>query len=233
LTKVEYYIAAVDDNGQVSTFPPGGSGTNPIGGNPPNELLEYQVVIAGAPVVEYFSPAFNDTTIFKGDKITFSASAYDTTSLAITYLWKKNSGNGRAGQTYTLLTGLGAVPRTDTVTCIISNGFNQVERVWFINIDLPTYAEEELNTTDYALNQNYPNPFNPSTNISFTLPENQRVLLKIYNLIGEEIVTLLDREMSAGSHTVQFDAQNLSAGIYLARLNTGKYAKTIKMTLLK
>jgi hypothetical protein len=86
----------------------------------------------------------------------------------------------------------------------------------------------------YKLYQNYPNPFNPSTNISFNLPEHSFVSLKIYNMLGEEIKLLLEKELSPGNYTVDWEAEvNLPSGTYFIRLNTENYSQTIKALLIK
>ncbi len=90
----------------------------------------------------------------------------------------------------------------------------------------------------FALVQNYPNPFNPSTKINFTLPADAKVTLKVFSISGEEAAVLIDKNLSAGSHTAVFDAASLPAGVYLCRLtatdNTGAVQnQIIKMTYLK
>ena len=86
---------------------------------------------------------------------------------------------------------------------------------------------------DFGLSQNYPNPFNPSTKINFTIKEQSYVELLIYDILGNEIDKLVSNNFPAGEYSVDFDAENLPSGIYLARLNAGKYTNTIKMTLLR
>ncbi len=94
-----------------------------------------------------------------------------------------------------------------------------------------TSSGQVLNS--YSLLQNYPNPFNPSTKIEFSLPAKQAVSLKIFNLLGQEIATLVNREMNEGNYNINFDASGLSSGIYLYQLKAGNYVQTKKMTLLK
>lgn len=94
-------------------------------------------------------------------------------------------------------------------------------------------SEDEVLPVRYALYQNYPNPFNPETVIKFDLPESGEVSLKIFNLLGEEISTLVNEQLSAGSYNVRFDAQNLPSGIYLYKLITEAGQFTHKMILLK
>jgi hypothetical protein len=85
----------------------------------------------------------------------------------------------------------------------------------------------------FSLKQNYPNPFNPSTMIGFTLKKASRVRLVIFNLIGERISTLIDKEMGAGEHNVLFNSKNINSGIYFYKLEAGSYSETKKMILLK
>ncbi|MBL1212480.1 MAG: T9SS type A sorting domain-containing protein [Ignavibacteriae bacterium] len=86
---------------------------------------------------------------------------------------------------------------------------------------------------NYELSQNYPNPFNPTTTISFTIPEASDVTLKVYDMIGQEVATLVNSEMSAGKFNVSFDASNLASGTYVYELRAGKTVITNKMMLLK
>ncbi len=86
----------------------------------------------------------------------------------------------------------------------------------------------------FALHQNHPNPFNPSTKISFALPSAQKVTLKVFDLNGKEVATLLQNEQkAAGIHELTFDARNLPSGVYLYKLQAGQYAETKKMILLR
>jgi hypothetical protein len=93
-----------------------------------------------------------------------------------------------------------------------------------ISIDMPS---------TYLLQQNYPNPFNPSTTILFSIPTSEFVTLKVYDLLGREIATLVNENLSAGSYSYNFDAKNLTSGVYLYKLQAGKYSETKKMLLSK
>jgi hypothetical protein len=81
--------------------------------------------------------------------------------------------------------------------------------------------------------QNYPNPFNPSTTIKFSLPVRDFVDIKIFDITGREMMTLISKNMSAGAHEIKFDASKLSSGIYFYRMKTEKYSRTMKMILIK
>ena len=100
--------------------------------------------------------------------------------------------------------------------------------VWLTDVDEPSTQPSR-----YVLNQNYPNPFNPSTKISFVLGESGLTKLSIYNVLGQKVATLFEKELSVGYHEYKFDASSLSSGIYFYRLESGKYSAVHKMMLLK
>jgi len=87
--------------------------------------------------------------------------------------------------------------------------------------------------SDYRLGQNHPNPFNPLTRIGFRIPGTKHVSIKIYNVLGEEVAELADREYDAGDHSLIFDASQLSAGVFFYTLRTEDFINTRKMVLLK
>jgi hypothetical protein len=85
----------------------------------------------------------------------------------------------------------------------------------------------------FSVGQNYPNPFNPTTTITYSLPADGRVSLKLYDVLGREVLTLVDEVRSAGDHQVSVDAGNLSSGVYLYKLTAGYFTTVRKMVLLK
>ncbi len=93
--------------------------------------------------------------------------------------------------------------------------------------------DARISLDNYILEQNYPNPFNPSTTISFTIPDDQQVVLRVYNSLGEEVSTLVNSRMNKGTYKINFDARGLSSGLYLYRLETGNRILVRKMMLLK
>jgi len=104
------------------------------------------------------------------------------------------------------------------------------------DLSLTTGIEPELELNDFALYQNYPNPFNPTTTIKFTLPNvktSYMTSLRIYNILGKEIITLINKELAAGTYEVDFTGQNLSSGIYFYQLQSGNFISTKHMLLLK
>jgi hypothetical protein len=84
-----------------------------------------------------------------------------------------------------------------------------------------------------SLEQNYPNPFNPTTNINFGLPEAAQVSLKIYNIVGEEVATLVNERRTAGNHSVVFDASQMPSGVYFSVLNVGEVKLVRRLVLMK
>jgi hypothetical protein len=86
---------------------------------------------------------------------------------------------------------------------------------------------------EFLLKQNYPNPFNPSTTIEYAIPKESFVELKVYDIIGNELTTLVSEYQPAGKFRAEFNAANLSTGIYIAKLTAGAFTKSMKMTLMK
>ena len=85
----------------------------------------------------------------------------------------------------------------------------------------------------FELYQNYPNPYNPVTTISYALPHDAKVVLKVYNAIGQEVKTLVDEQQQAGGQSVRFDASNLPSGVYFYRLQTNTFTSVKKMMVIK
>ncbi|AXJ00796.1 Por secretion system C-terminal sorting domain-containing protein [Cyclonatronum proteinivorum] len=109
----------------------------------------------------------------------------------------------------------------DRFELIISNG-------------VPTSIEPVQETPhSFSLKQNYPNPFNPTTMISYSLQESTDVRLEVFNIQGQRVAVLVNGAQNAGVHTVSFDAQRLSSGVYIYRLTAGSFSESRKMTLIK
>lgn len=96
-----------------------------------------------------------------------------------------------------------------------------------------TEVEVELLPRKYELYQNYPNPFNPVTNIKFSLPVQIQLMIKLYNMLGEQVATIAEGTYPSGYHMVTFNANNLPSGTYIYRLESSKYVQVKKMLLLK
>ncbi len=95
-------------------------------------------------------------------------------------------------------------------------------------------VEVNLNVpTDFSVKQNFPNPFNPTTKIEFSIPSDNNVELKVYNVLGMEVATLLNEHRQAETHSIEFNASNLSSGIYFYKVVSGNYSEIKKMLLLR
>ncbi len=105
--------------------------------------------------------------------------------------------------------------------------------VYEIGTSVTGVENHKASNKGFNLSQNYPNPFNPTTNIRFTIPEQGLVTLKVYNLLGKEVTTLLHEQKNAGSYNVDFNADNLSSGVYFYTIKAGNFVQTKKMLLLK
>jgi len=123
---------------------------------------------------------------------------------------------------------------SDDVQMFYENNFGYP--IVSVEDDIPTVSE-------FKLEQNYPNPFNPSTKIKFTIPtadnplrggaRGELVTLKVYDILGNEIATLVNEELSAGEYEVEFDGKRLTSGIYFYTLKAGSFIQTKKMVYLK
>ncbi|MCU0405575.1 MAG: T9SS type A sorting domain-containing protein [Ignavibacteriaceae bacterium] len=125
----------------------------------------------------------------------------------------------------------------ESITGILWFGFSNYKLFPRKNDDftgLSDIGDEANLPAEYSLSQNYPNPFNPSTKIEYSLPVEGNVTLKIFNILGQEVRNLINNElMSAGRHTVTFEATSLPSGVYIYRLQTGNYSSNKKMILLR
>ena len=135
--------------------------------------------------------------------------------------------------------------RSDTFTGATPNthwGYGKVDALNALTLvnQLTDVADNQIYPETFSLQQNYPNPFNPSTKIRYTIPavistegRNLNVTLKVYDVLGKEVETLVNEEKPAGQYEVNFDASNLSNGVYFYKLQTGSFVETKKMILLK
>ncbi|MCU0343792.1 MAG: T9SS type A sorting domain-containing protein [Ignavibacterium sp.] len=102
-----------------------------------------------------------------------------------------------------------------------------------LSTDVVSVNDEELSPTTFQLKQNYPNPFNPITTINYSIPNSSFVKLVVYNSIGQEIANLVNETIAAGNHNVEFNASNLTSGIYFYSIQAGDFVQTRKMIFLK
>lgn len=130
-----------------------------------------------------------------------------------------------------------STPGVDSLSIVVINNSDTVS---LATIPLITY----LNATSvgengfkmpeqFILFQNYPNPFNPKTNIAFKMAQSRFVILKVFDLLGNEIATLVDKEMQAGIYNIEFDAADLTSGLYFYQLRAGEFTDTKKLILIR
>ena len=108
-------------------------------------------------------------------------------------------------------------------------------------LSLSDMNENRINKNDYFLSQNYPNPFNPTTKIKYSIPpvvnvnfaSTTWVRLKVYNILGREVATLVNEEKPAGVYVITWDAKNLASGVYFYKIEAGNYIAAKKMVLIK
>lgn len=135
---------------------------------------------------------------------------------------------------YSFLTKSGSV--VDVVasdTTAPNSGIIQTDgATWSISGSVGVEEEDQV-PTQFSLSQNYPNPFNPSTTINFSVPSSEFVTLKVFDVLGNEVQTLVNKEKPTGSYQVEFNASHLSSGIYFYTISAGSFVETKKMILLR
>jgi hypothetical protein len=112
---------------------------------------------------------------------------------------------------------------------------SKIRVLYIVDGRLSNVQEESLRELPKValLHQNYPNPFNPTTTIAFSIPQTSFATLKVFDLLGREVATLANEEMTAGSHARIFDGSELASGVYLYRLHAGSFVQTKKLLLLR
>ncbi len=123
-----------------------------------------------------------------------------------------------------------------TITVQATDGMASATSTVIITASATITSVEEYSSgvpTDYSLMQNYPNPFNPTTTIRFALPNESSVKLTVFNVLGQEVATLFEGTLAAGYHKIDFDASKLNSGMYIYRIEAGKFVSVKKMLLMK
>jgi hypothetical protein len=113
------------------------------------------------------------------------------------------------------------------------NSVLYIDNLNFDNLITSVLLSSSELPSKFNLAQNYPNPFNPSTTISFSLPSKSFVSLKIFDVVGREVKTLVSQELSAGNYKQQWNANGMPSGVYFYRLQSGSFTETKKLILLK
>jgi hypothetical protein len=140
--------------------------------------------------------------------------------------------NSPTGSTYHYVDG-NLVNGTNYFYKLVDVDINGYETVNNILVSATPYATPVIIPDIYCLHQNYPNPFNPNTNISYDIKENGHVSLKVFDILGREVMTLVNTNQAAGSYSVEFNAASLSSGIYFYQLKVNDFSDLKKMVVLK
>lgn len=199
---------------------------------------EYQITLSGGPAVQ---GGFNIAS-FLGTLSPVDASSQLMLS-ELTHTNPKTFSGGSVSWTFNF-TAANQV-YTDTIfsagNSVNGDGFNNSQDRWNFGQRFVVHVIDQVSSVEgnnfvvnnFKLDQNYPNPFNPSTMISYSIPQSSFVTLKVYDIIGNEVVTLVNETKSAGKYDVSFEASNLSNGVYLYSIKTNNFTSTKKMILMK
>lgn len=160
-----------------------------------------------------------DALRVKKDEITIIQGPFPIYSRTISYIFEAKDGTQVIVPSDTVQSETGVINNTAPVS-------------WTDRLPSDIKIGEAL-PDNYILQQNYPNPFNPSTNIEYSIPSESFVELKVFDILGNEVVTLVNEQHSAGVYRADFNAANLPSGMYFARLAADEFVQVVKMTLLK
>ncbi len=185
-----------------------------------------------------FTVTMPDTTITGGvDTLIFAYQATDPDGQTIKYLLVSPPQGAKIDQNTGVFTWAPPVTGVDysvNIIAIASDGTDAVRDTTVVNVIRMVNVETEPGIpTTYELKQNFPNPFNPSTTIKFDIPQESNVVLKVYNMLGEEVATLVNDMLPAGFYRFNFDASGLASGTYIYRITAENYVSTKKMLLVK
>lgn len=194
--------------------------------------LSYSVTHTITNVGTTFSP--NTITINLGDTVIFALSSLHNAVEVNQTTWNANGTTSNGG--FSLGFGGGTIVLQTTGTyyyvCTVHASLG-MKGIIIVNQTTDMNSIETVTPQEFRLMQNFPNPFNPQTEINFQLNRADHVSLKIYNLLGAEITTLIDGEVSAGEHRVEWNAANLPSGIYFYKFTSSDKVETKRMMLAK
>jgi hypothetical protein len=231
-----YYIQGEKGNALVKlTFD-----TRKTDNNPP--VITSLKIFAGSEITDIIKPTDNGSINFSIE----DASALSNVSLYIqsqdSTIWDTLNTN-KSGNIYTATVPQNLSEGFVSLKVLAKDAFNNkleyvVDPAFYFGkgpnaVVMPHGVLDNKILTVFSLNQNYPNPFNPATTISFTLPSKSFVSLKVFDLLGREVATLVNEQKSAGTYTQKWNAANVSSGIYFYRLQADKFTETKKLLLLK
>lgn len=163
------------------------------------------------------SPFYNDET------------AYSSTNMG--QAWTELSSEGYPAPGFATLYNIAA--NDDYIFLYVWNSSDDAKVYRLSNLVTSVTKYDDAIVNEFALEQNYPNPFNPTTTIRFAIPESQHVSLKVYDILGGEVAELVNGNLSPGNYSFDFDAHNLSSGIYIYAIKSASFSSVKKMMLIK
>lgn len=214
------------------------------------------LIKSAAPLSDYITSQLDDPSkaFTELDNITFGNVPEPMTGMVYWYHRPSpegSGGNSSGGSEFQNMDKRTTVYHRDTLDCSYStsspaytgalggypagdlNWFPGKKAEWEAAGGITDVQKLELLPTQYSLEQNYPNPFNPSTTIRFNIPEAGNVRISIYNVLGQEVATVVNQKLEAGSYNYNFDASKLASGVYVYQLKTENFVTSKKMMLLK
>jgi len=189
------------------------------------------------PAVQYIHPENNETiTLQTGGEQEFVVGAADYNGDTLSYSWYLDETivSDASEASYSL--DISVLSQSNhTLRCDISDGELIEQVLWNLNVAAETniYVNKNKSPHSYFLAQNYPNPFNAQTTITFGVKTEGKVLLKIYDILGREVKTLVNKRYPPGSHKILFDANSIASGVYLYEIKMGDFREVKKLVLLK
>jgi hypothetical protein len=163
--------------------------------------------------------------------VTFKVTALDPDNQPLTYTWKIDDKVVQTGSDSTYTTVFQAFPKKLTAVFANPAGFSD-SSVW-APFGGDVSVEEGGIPAEFALGQNYPNPFNPTTNVELRVATRALVQVRVFNVLGVEVATLVNEIREPGVYVVRWNASTLSSGIYLCQMKAGAFVQTRKMVLMK
>jgi hypothetical protein len=224
-----------------------GYGTSSITSSSPGDtILTVRVISAGkglagsnlftlglqsrAPYLVSRVPAFS-SSVKLNLPLTFKVTALDPDNQPLTYTWKVNDAVVKTGSDSTYSTVFQAFPKS--VTAVFSNPAGLSDSTWWTNFGVDLVVDDKGIPAEFALEQNYPNPFNPTTNFEFRIANRERVQVRIFNVLGVEVATLVNEIREPGVYRVQWNASSFPSGIYVCQMRAGTFMQSRKMVLAK
>ncbi len=193
-----------------------------------------------APIFTQVLPAYQEVPVVVAPTPpapwTYQFMAVDADGDALTYSLVANPAGSSitSGGLFSWAPAVDQAGKSYVVTVEVTDGHTIVTTTQIIKASTTiTGVDEEEMPTEFTLSQNYPNPFNPTTTIRFGIPSESNVKLTVFNILGQEVAVLVNKQMSSGFHTVNFDASKLNTGMYIYRIEAGSFVSVKKMLFVK